>query len=122
LTDVRIGHERVIRHDAHAERAGAPRHLAPDFAHPDNPQRLAREFDPRELCALPLARAQRAVCLRDVARQREQVRHRQFRSGDGIALRRVDHHDAALRGGVHIDVVHADARAPNNLQAHAPAR
>ena len=39
-----------------------------------------------------------------------------FSGGDRIAKRRVHHHDAALRGGGNVDVVHADAGAADHLE------
>src|SRR3954466_3526889 len=39
-----------------------------------------------------------------------------FGRGDGVAVRRVHHHDAARGGGTDIDVVDADAGAADDLQ------
>ena len=57
------------------------------------------------------------VRLRDVAREREQHPHRVLGGGDHVRLRSVRDDDAALGGGVHVDVVHPDAGAADRPQA-----
>ena len=54
--------------------------------------------------------------LRDVARECEQHPHRVLRRGHHVRLGRVRDDDAALGGGVHVHVVHADARAADRAQ------
>ena len=59
---------------------------------------------------------ERGVGLRDVAGLGEQQRHRVLGRRDDVALRRVDHHHAAARGGVDVDVVEADAGPADHHQ------
>ncbi len=109
-------HERVEGDHAHPEAARAGRDELADAAEPEHAERLLVDLDPAELRALPLARGQRAVRLRDVARQREHQRHGVLRGGDDVRLRRVGDDDAALGGRLDVDVVDADAGAPDHLQ------
>jgi len=48
-----------------------------------------------------------------VAGEREQQRHRVLGRSDHVRLGRVGHEDPALGGGLHIDVVDPDTRAPD---------
>jgi hypothetical protein len=59
------------------------------------------------------------VRLRDVAREREQHRHRVLGGGDDVRLRGVDDDDAALGRGGDVDVVDADAGAADDAEARA---
>ena len=63
-----LRHERIVRQHPHLESLRPPRHLRPDLPQPDDPQCLAAHLCPLEAPALPLARAQRRVRLRDVPR------------------------------------------------------
>ena len=49
-------------------------------------------------------------------REGQHQRQRVLGNGDGIAARRVHHRNAALGGGVEVDVVHAHASAPDHPQ------
>jgi len=53
--------------------------------------------------------ATRAAWPGDVASLREQQRHGLLGCREDVGLRRVDHHHAALGGGVDVDVVEPDA-------------
>ena len=102
-------HVRVVRDEAHAEREAALRDEHADASEADDAERLAVQLDARPARAVPLARLEVGVGLRDVARHRQQQRHRLLRRRDHVRLRRVDDHDAALGGGGDVDVVEADA-------------
>ena len=90
--------------------------LAADAAHAEHAERLAGKFGALKLFAVPLARRHRGVGLRHLARQAQNHRERQLRRGNRVAARRVHHHHAALRGGFHVHVVHAHARAADDAQ------
>ena len=115
-------HERVVGDDAHAEAAGAGGDELADAAEPEHAEHLLVDLDAAELRALPLARGQRAVRLRDVAREREHQRHGVLRGRDDVRLRRVGDDDAALGGRLDVDVVDADAGAADHLQVVGAAR
>ena len=51
-----------------------------------------------------------------MTRQRQHEREGVLGDSDGIAARRVHHHDAAFGGGVEIDVVDAHAGASDDAQ------
>ena len=106
----------IVGDDVHPERNRAPRDFAADAAHADDAQRLAVQLGSLERFAVPLARHHGGVRLRNLARQREQQREGVLRGGDRVSARRVHDHDAALGRRGHIDVVHAHARAADDLQ------
>ena len=54
--------------------------------------------------------------LRNFAGNRHQHGEGQFGRRNGVAARRVHHHDAPLRRGINIDVVHADPGASDRAQ------
>ena len=112
----------VERHHAHAEAERALRHQLADAAEAEHAERLLVQLDAAEARPIPGAAGERAVRLRDVARERQQHRQRVLRGGDHVGLRRVCHHDAALGGGVDVDVVHADPGAADDLAAARPGR
>jgi hypothetical protein len=87
-----------------------------DAAEAEDPERLVEQLDAGELRALPFAGGQARVGLRDVAGEREQQRHRVLGGGDDVGLRRVGDDDPPLGGGLHVDVVDADAGAADGLQ------
>ncbi len=74
------------------------------------------QLDPLETATLPLSAAQRRVGPGDVADQRQEQRERMLRRRDHVAARRVEDHDAATRGEVEVDVVHAHTGPPQHLQ------
>jgi hypothetical protein len=82
-----------------------------DAPEPEDPQRLAAQLGAAEVLALPAPGGQRAVRLRDVARQRQQQRERVLGRRDDVRARRVDDDDAALGRRGDVDVVDADAGA-----------
>ena len=90
-----------------------------DWPEPDHPERLATHFRADIGLAVPVAAAHRSVGLWDVPRERHQQRDRVLGGSNGVALRRVDHDDAALSGRFEVDVVHADAGTADDLQAGA---
>ncbi len=110
------GHERVVGDDAHPEPPRAGGHELADAAEAEDPEHLLVDLDAAELRALPLPGGQRAVRLRDVAREREHQRHRVLRGGDDVRLRRVGDDDAALGRRLDVHVVDADARAADHPQ------
>ncbi len=109
-----LRHERVVGHQAHAETLGTIGDQLADPAEADDPERLVAELDALPAAALPTPLHQRGVGLGHVARRRHQQRHRVFGRGDDVALRRVDHHHTTLGSGIDVDVVEADARAPDH--------
>ena len=125
----------IERADGHAERLGplfinigivsdhvhlkgkrTLRHTAPDASHADDAEGLAAELHADISLAVPAARVHRRVSRGDVARQREHHCHRMLRRCDRIASGGVDDDDAALRRRLYIDVVNANAGAPDDLQ------
>ena len=106
----------IERDHPHAEPGRALGHERPHPSQPDEADRLAGELDALPLRTLPRALFQRGVGLRGVASLRQEQGHRLFGGADDVGLRRVDHHDAAARGGFDVDVVQADPRARHHLQ------
>ena len=98
-------HVRVERHQLHPERERALRDEHAHAAEADDAERLAVQFDALPPGAIPRARLEVGVGLGDVPGLREQQRHGVLSGREHVRLRCVHHHDAAPRGGLHIDVV-----------------
>ena len=87
-----------------------------DAAQADDAQRLAAKLGALQRLLLPLAGMHGGVGAHQVTRQRQHESEGVLGDRDGIAAGRVHHHDAALGGGVEIDVVHAHAGASDDAQ------
>ncbi len=100
----------------HAERLCAPGNLQTNLAQSDYAQSLPAKFGSLERFLLPLSRVHEPV------RAGKQTRHAQHHPQGQLGHRyrvgagRVHDCDALARGGVEIDVVHADTRAAYNPQ------
>ena len=75
------------------------------------------QLDAAVALPLPAALLQRGVRLRDVAGERDEQPDRVLGRGDDGRLGRVRDDDAAARRRLDVDVVDADAGAPDHLQA-----
>ena len=84
---------------------------------PTMPSVLPASSTPMNFDLLPLAGVRRGIGLRDLPGQRHHHRQRVLGGGDRVAEGRVHHDDAARGGGGDVDVVDADAGAPDHLQA-----
>ena len=93
--------------------------FAADAPQADDTQDLIPKFESQETGALPAAGLDRLVCLRDVARQRQHHRHRVLGGGDRVAGGCIDDQHAGTGSGLDIDVVHASAGSPDDLEAGA---
>lgn len=91
-------------------------HKAADAPQTEDGERLAEQLAAHEIGAPPLALVHGRTCLGNVARSGKQERHSMLGGRDDVRVRRVAHDDAALGGGLDIDVVHRHARAPDDLQ------
>ena len=100
----------------HAESAGALGHFKTDAAQAENAERLAAQLRALQVFLLPLAGVHGGVGRGQFARQGDHQADGQFGDGDGIGAGRIHHHDAAARGGLGVDVVHAHAGAANDAQ------
>ena len=80
----------------------------------DDAERLVVQLHAFPAGAVPLPGPEVAVGLRHVARLGEQQRDRVLRRRQHVRLRRVDDHDPAAGRGLDIDVVEADAGAPDH--------
>ena len=92
-----------------------------DAAQPDDAERLVGQLDALPPAALPPAGHERGVGLGHVARLGEQQRHRVLGGRDDVALRGVDHHHAAARGRLDVDVVEPDPGPADDDQVGAAA-
>ncbi len=109
-------HVRVEREERDVPRPQARGHARSDLAEADEADRLALQLGPDELRALPFPGFQRSLCLGDPAQEREEEGDRVLRRGDDVPRRSVDDEDAALRGGLHVDVVEPDARPADDAK------
>ena len=114
--------ERVVGDHLHLQAERAARDLAADPAEPEHAEHLVGELDPAPLRPLPAPCDERRMCLRDVARQRDEQPDRVLCRRDDVRLGRVRDDDPAPRRRVDVDVVDAHAGAPDHLQVRRRAR
>ena len=107
---------RIIGNDIHIERQRALCDTAADTPHADDSQGLPLELDAHILLAIPLALLRGLVRYGDVARHGQHHGHGMLRCSNGIAARRIDYDDALCGCRGNIDIVHAHACAPDNLE------
>ena len=93
-----LGKVRIIGDHFHMQSDAPVGDDRADVAAADHAEGLAGQFDAHETIFLPLAGAGGGIGLRNLPRQSEHHGDRVLGRGDGIAVRRVHHHDAA-RGG-----------------------
>ena len=101
------------------ERPGAPRNFDTHAAEPDQAQGFPAQLRSRESGFLPFPGMNRGVRLRHRASESKHQRERMLRHADGIPAWRVHHEHAAVRRGVHIDVVNTNAGAPDNPKSRS---
>ncbi len=111
--------QRVKDEDVHAERLGPLGDQLADTAEADDAQHLISELDTDEVAAPPLASLQRAVGLGDVAADGQHEGHGQLGRGHAVGPGGVHNDNAAHRGRFDVDVVNADAGAPDDTQLFA---
>ena len=109
----------IVPEDARLERAGARGHARSHLPEPDDADGLAGELGADELRFLPFSRRHRGGGLRDPAQEREQDAEGVLDRGDDVAGRRVQHQNAARRGGRDVHVVDAHAGPPDDGEARS---
>ena len=108
---------RIVRDDAHAERAGALRNLLADAAQAGDAERLAAQLGAEEALLLPPGVLHRAIGGGNRSRHRQHQRARVLGDADAVRARRVDDENSAAARGGDVHVVHASARARDDPQA-----
>ena len=109
--------EGVEGDDAHLEAERAVGDDGADVAAADDAQNLGGDLHAHEAVLLPLARLGGGVGGGDLAGHGEHHGDGVFGCGDGIAKRCVHHDHATARGGGNVDVIDANARAADDLEA-----
>ena len=109
------GQKRVKGDHFHLQAKRARRSDGTDIAAADNAQRLAGQLNPHKARLLPFPVMGRGVGLRDLSRQREHHGDGVLCRGDGIAERRVHHHNAFLGGGGQVDIIDTDTGAADDF-------
>ena len=112
--------ERIVGDDAHAERAGALRHLLADAPEAGDAERLAAQLGAEKPLLLPLAVLHRPIGGGNAARERQHQGAGVLGDADAVRARRVDDEDAARAGRGDVDVVHAGAGAGDDAELAAP--
>ena len=110
------GQNRIVADHFHLEPDRAVRDDAPDVTEANDAERLVADLGAGEFAAIPFSGMNRSVGCRDVPRQRHHHRDRMLGSRDAVAGRAVHHDDSATRRRFDIDVVNADARAPDHFE------
>ena len=107
---------RIVRDHLHPEGLRATRDFDAHAAQSDDAQRLAAKLGALQRLLLPLAGMHGGVGTAELTRHRQHEGEGVLGDRDGVAAGSVHHHDAALGGGVEIDVVHAHAGASDDAQ------
>ena len=110
------GDEGIVADDFHAEAAGAAGDFEADAAEADDAEGLAAEFGALEGFFFPLAGVHGGVGGGDRAGERDHEADGEFGDGDGVGAGGVHDDDAAMGGGVDVDVVDAYAGAADDAE------
>ncbi len=108
--------ERIIGRHLHMQPDCPVCHDRTNIPAPDQTKRLARQFHSQEAVLLPLPRLGRRGRLGNLSRQRKYQRQRMLGRRDRVSVRRIHHHHTPRCGRFHIDVVHTDPGASDNLE------
>src|SRR5208283_1351200 len=108
--------DRIIANHFHLEPKRAVGDDPADVTEADYAERFVAYLGAGEFAALPFAGSQRGVGGWNMPRQRQHHGDRVLRGRDAVAGRAVHHDDSAARCRFDIDVVDADARAPDHLE------
>ncbi len=109
-------HERIVRHQLHAEGACPARYLDADAAEAHDPEGFAAQLGALQRFLFPLAGVHQRVGAAEVTRHGQRHRHGVLGDRHGVGARRVHDRDAEARRGLQVHVVHADAGAPDDAQ------
>ena len=106
----------IVGDDAHADPLRQLREMAADLPDPDDAEHFVEEFNAHEFVFFPLPGLHGGGGLGNTPAHRPDHRHRVFGRRDGIAARRIHHHDAPARRCRRIDVIQARAGPPDDFQ------
>ncbi len=106
----------VIEEHLHAQALGQHRQLGADGAVADDAQLLATDLEGIGRALDPAAPVAGGVLGRDAAQQQDGLGQHQLGDRTGVGIGRVEHSDAALAGGLQVDLVGADAEAADGDQ------
>ncbi len=110
-----LGHH-VVEVHLHAHRLGQHRQLGADRAVADDAELLAADLEGVGRRLDPAAAVAGGVLFRDAAQQQDGLGQHQLGHRAGVGIGGVEHGDAALAGGVQVDLVGADAEAADGDQ------
>ena len=113
------GDERIVGHHHHVERERPPHDLAPDAAEAHHAERLAPQLGSPQALLAPPARLHLGVGQRDGARRGEHEREHVLRDADAVRAGRIEHEDAAVAGGLDVDVVDPCAGTRHDPEARS---
>ena len=102
--------------DLHLEPQRPLRHDAPDVAQPNDAQGFSGDFHADQPFLFPLSLAEGGGGLGDVPGQGKHHGQGMLGRRHRISAGGVHHHDPFFRGGLLIDVVHADPGPPDDLE------
>ena len=103
--------------DLHIEGFRELRDCLSDASHTDDTERLAAELTSDELFTIPTSFGERLVRGAGVAAQREHESKGLLSGRNGVAAGSVHDDDPATGSGLEVDIVDADARASDRLEA-----
>ncbi len=114
--DVFRGDKWIEADHFHAQTGGPFGNDAADVAETDDADGFIAELDADKFIALPLAGFERGHSLGNMARERHHQGNGMLAGGDVVAAGRVHDDDAAFGGGIGVDVLIADAGAPDDFE------
>ena len=108
--------ERIVRDDAHAERARAAGDFLTDTSQPGDGECLAAELAAEKPALFPAFVLHRAIRGRNRPRHGQHERQRVLGDADAVGAGRIDDEDAACGRGIDVDVVDARAGARDDAK------
>ena len=106
----------IVGQYTHAKGHGAAGEFGADASHAENAERLIVKLNTFIFFTIPLAGFDAGVGLRDVAGDTHEEREGMLGGRDRVAAGGVHDDHAMAGGGVHIDVVHTDSGAADDLE------
>ena len=104
----------VVEDDAHPKRFGEDRELRTDVAVTDDAECLPADLPTALGLLVPDSLAQLEAAFKVLTRERNDLGYDELRDGTRVGEGRVEDRDAGFRSGELVDLIYADAEAPDD--------